>query len=1216
MAFLSPDPVGIAGASGINGDQGIPALTPNLPSAMKALTRKWGGSNLGAAQQQYGSDLTNSLVKWELDRAQRGIAPVSPTATLNLLQSAKTNQAATPAPQRDPWDVLGNAAEDVGQIVTGLPKMPMQIGSDILHAGEIPAALASGDINKIANAPVIRDIPGVYTASNLAQGHFAEIASHPVQTALDVAPFAHAVNLGEHISNIPVPGSPEGLNVGDVIDRTKAALGRTMPGQLAKETFGGETRDVSRIMAEQPALIQQRALPALRDVFTSGLDRLRQDSTETQLAIDKIMPDRQRQGQFFAALEDPATVGATDSHGVLDALNATDAERAAVMQFKDARDAYSQYGIDAAGITQRVINGTPEIFTPQDAAKIDTARSKVARVETLANLRSAVLNPDTADLDALRSQVQEAIQNPTLKNKDIRNIASGYIHAMDVAGYDTGGLLRDINASGKARMIDLATNMDHSQLPQSTDILTRPARGTPALDSRTRWLERNSDMTQAALEKARAATGVKEAQVLPARFDPAFQRIKMDKAAAYVEQSFKADDPQFPQLLDAVHQHMYGGLGKDEVSAINAEALKAVNDLRDQGYNPEFIHHVSPDQERALASPSVTTIVPKASQYARRINDWTPTSDSLSVSLNHQGMELARQQGARAALDQIRDAHTVSVQDAQSDMRPIAERAAARRGTDYGTELERLMRKEYVPWSETENGFMAGGGKPFKFSDTSYKPDDLLISRTASRALEMMASPPTYSRIFNPVLKVFRSAILPFSPRFYLHHMGGGLMMNIMEDPRIAAEIPKGMAFAKDIHEMNQAMLHGEPGELSPTSQGILDRMPDSMKAQIGSLGYSAAPEDTFKFKGGGKLAELGQAAGVDRIMKAGGNAADWGFNVVNMVDTGYRAAAYLSGEKSALTAGLTDAESAARGMALVNKTMPRWLEMTPMERSVLRAVFPFYGFMSHIMRYAGNYAIDHPWRVSVMGGLSRAELQDLGTGLPQSLASAFLLGSPDAQGNVTGINGNLINPFRSVGDNLTVAGFMGNINPLFKTAMTQLGYDPISSGPNLYPQVQYDEVTGKLKAVNPSTPSLLGQVAGSIIPQVNILRALTGTSGDFRNLLTTNPDAASRLLGSEGGIPIAWKQYNVNDMNFSGELARETDAKKVLQTALKTGDYSMAMRYPSLHPYISQLQTLAGTGKLQAFQATSAAVPPTLAGNNAVQQGSQANTRAEVAAG
>ena len=63
-----------------------------------------------------------------------------------------------------------------------------------------------------------------------------------------------------------------------------------------------------------------------------------------------------------------------------------------------------------------------------------------------------------------------------------------------------------------------------------------------------------------------------------------------------------------------------------------------------------------------------------------------------------------------------------------------------------------------------------------------------------------------------------------------------------------------------------------------------------------------------------------------------------------------------------------------------------------------MRQIFPFYNFYQHVMRYAVQYPIDHPLRVSITAPLARNEIEQLG-GLPHSFLEAITWGDPDENG-------------------------------------------------------------------------------------------------------------------------------------------------------------------------------------------------------------------------
>ncbi len=1181
MSFLDPqaNPVGLA-----SGDQGLPPLVPNLPSAVKSFQRRYNPTAVAQMRQQFHPDVVNSFLKFERNRALNGQSPLNPDVAVQALQTAQTHKAATPPPERDPGDVLGNIASDVGNLVTSIPKMPSQIAHDVMHAPDAAQALSSGDPSTILQAPLVRLIPGTYTANNLITGNFNEILSHPVMTALDVLPYWQKLGLTAKLGEIPTPGD---ATLGERFQRVTDSLGRTKLGQLTQEAWSPQVRDASRIMAEQPNLISQQMHPAMKNIFDSTEQHLAQNATSIAHEFNQTVPDPERQAQLMHGLE-------TDS---LDQLGASDAERAALDRMVGGINQFEQYAIDSSQLAQRTIDGTTETFTPQQAAKLDKARGQFSRRQTITTLRDTILDPTTADFDALHGQVTEQLARPDLTKSQRIEIATGYVHALDAAGYDTGSMLHDLGATNKGGIADVMAERPTAMLDEGT-LRTRRLTGQPAMDAQTRWLEAHRTFTAKKLAGQERATRAVETRTLPARWQPLFQDIKMDKARNYVEQTISPDDPSLPGLLEQVNGHIYEGLGKDAVKQLNSEVFQTIAELRQQGVNPQFVHHVSEDQARMMHSPSVTTIVPKPSQWAARINDWTPHSNSLSVSITHQGLELLRQKGARAALDALDAAHTRTYADVMNELRPAAERVAARTGNTVAVEMERLARKSYVRWSDTENGFMAGSAKPFKITEGQFHPDEKLIPRPIANSLNMLAKPPRYSTIFDPILKVFRTSVLPFSPRFHINNIAGGAIFGALEDPRIFAKGQEGFKLAKAYSDLGKAIDSQADYTLSPDVEEIIKAMPDSMKAQMGSFKYSITPDHDFRLKAGAKLGEFAQKAGVDRMMKAGGRAIDWSFQQNELMDNMYRAMGYLSEHDNALKAGLSPEEAGARGMALANKFQPRWLEMTPMERSVFRVAFPFYAFMSHVFRYAMRYPIDHPWRTAVMANMARAELQDFGTGLPQALASAFFLGSPDKEGNQNVIDIGAANPFRDLGDQLTVAGFLGQTNPIFKTALRQMGYDPQTRGPNLYPEVTYDPKTGRLMAQNPNTLGTLGGLVTDFVPQANILAALTGTSGNFKQLLASNPEAAQRMLISSAGIPVLWKSVNVPEQAFKAEVTRSNQEKLVLSRAMKTGDYSQAMKWPHLQPIISQLQQLQSQQKLLPYQA---------------DQGSKALTQAEV---
>lgn len=1219
MSFIDPnaDPTGVGGLVAQN--PGLPPIVKNLPNAQKAYAHRYSPEQVQVLHNYFDKNVVHSFLQFEQGRVAKGQYPLSSQDALKVMAAAQKGRASTPAPTRSALDVLGNVASDVGDIVTGIPKMPEQIAADVMDLPNIGQRIheAGGGVGGLLSAPVVRLIPGAYTAKNIATGDLHEAITHPVMTALDVLPYAKELHVGERIGNLDVPGttnleSGARNTISDYTDRVKGVAERSQIGQAAKNAFGGDTRGLSRILGENVHEMGARMNPSLAGAFDDNLTHVATQSIDLANKAQKAFDSPERAAEVFHALE-------TDT---LSSMALSDKELAGVQMVQNAAQMQSRFNIDAGNILERNMNGTTEQLLPQQAKKIDAARSKYTVHTAMTNLRESVVN-GAADPEVLAQHVQDALATePKLKVQ--RDILSGYVHALDRSGYDTGSWLSDISRARKDAIPSVQDIRASVGEPVEGAVRTRRKTGNPALESADRWMERNKAYTTKANTRLAERTQGIEQKVVPARWQPLMQDMKVDRARAYVEQTFHADDPQFSSLMSQVHEHNYSSMPEGEVKRIDAEIQAEIPRLREQGIDPQFFHHVSPDAARSMSNPTITTMVPTPTQLRARINDWTPHVDSFSVSLTHGALELLRHDQTIKALDGVRDAYTQTVAQREAELGPTARRAAGRNGTSYQQEFEKLLRKTTVKWDATERGFFPDRAKAPVANDAIFNPDDLVIDKHLAHALEQAMKPPAYSRIFDPVTKAFRYSVLPFSPRFHLNNIVGGTIMLALEDPRALLKLPEAMRFSYDIYKMNKAMARGEAYDLAESSKAIIDTMPKEARAQISSLRYGVDADGLYKTRLSGQLGKWAQDSGVARMVESGVDhfkaGADWSMNINQLWDDTYRTSAYLSDYDHVLKKGMSTEEAGAAGFALANKIMPRWLEMTPIERSVFRAVFPFYSFMSHVFRYAMRYPMDHPWRASVMGGLARAELDDLGTGIPQMLAAMFPIGGVDASGNQSMIDIGASNPFRDLGDQLTVAGFLGQTNPVFKGALRSIGYDPDVRGPNLYPDVTYDPRTGQFKAAPVGATSLLGGLAKDIVPQTAIVSELLGTSSEFKSLLRSNPGAATRMLLSQAGIPNVYKKVPIYQDIYKAEVNRQSSQTTVWNAALKSGNYARAWDYPELRPQIRALVALQKSGAFSGQGALAqyvAGAPNTyLEGVTNAQpspSGSQSKTQAEV---
>lgn len=1155
-------------------------LVPNLPASTTALTRKYTPQTLSSLQAAFPPSVVNALVKFDSDRAAKGQYPLTTPQSLNVLQAAQ-GKPPTKAPEKDPWDFLGNVADDVTGLVSNIPHIPDQLYKQVVDLPNFSKRVeeGGGGLEGLLSAPGINLIPGTHTARDIITGDFNDILTHPVTTALDVAPIAKGLHVGELVKNIPVGDA----TVGELGSRAVQALGRTTPGQITQEAFHPMVRRMMEGNFGQVAQMHARSTPGLENLHPDELSQLARDSVKFNTTWDKTFPDPVRRQLVSDTLQ-------TDARGIA-TLGLNDAELAKVNQFLDLQHTYQQRALDAGNIAQRDVAGQTETLSTPHAKRVDAQQRALSRYRALNATRNAIISEGPVDVAALHATVTDALNTPGLTNAVRKNIARGYVHALDSSGYDTGALYREASSLTGPKTQAFLDNISAAQPTEGAVLTTRRT------NLRDQWLSDNRSYTDKATAAREKSIARLSQRIVPSRWQPTVERAYADRIA----QSLDTGDPT---VLQALEQRDYGQLidrgliSPDDLATWRNEAIQSWQQARASGANPEFVHKVSPEKARSNARGprSVTTIAPTPSSYRDRTWDFTPANTDLGVSIDAQRLELLRQDGARAytawmeSPEGLGNTAIKSRAQWEDDLRPAAQRLAQRSDITYAEAIERLFRKTAVPWDQTKTGFLSGSFGDYKFSEYA-KRDALFVSRPVAAAMKRMTNSSLLERALAPSTGLFRTAVLPFSPRWHINNVLGNLFMAAVEDPRALLHLGQGFKVANSLRKVMSALEKGGEATVPADVAAILDSMSPTMRASMSSLEHAYTPDQGARLnigKTAGKWWNQAQAAKsvIDK-------AADASYTWNQVVDDAFRASGYLSEYKRAIAKGLSAEEAAARGEALVNKFAPRWNQMTPLERSIIRPLVPFYSFLSHIVRYAYRYPVDHPFRVSVASSLIRNELEDYKTGLPQMFASLFGIGSPDASGNQTFIDVGAANPFRNLGDDLTLAGFLGETNPLFKVALQQAGYDPASKGPDLFPQVEYDPNTGKLRAARTSTPGLLGSLATSVIPQLNILGAITGTSKEFNALLQNNPAAASRMLLSQAGIPLMWKTVNVHETAFTSELNRETQQQNVLNAALKTGDYSQARRYPSLQPLLGQIEKLRSSGLLKNY---------TVAGNTDLQ--------------
>jgi hypothetical protein len=299
---------------------------------------------------------------------------------------------------------------------------------------------------------------------------------------------------------------------------------------------------------------------------------------------------------------------------------------------------------------------------------------------------------------------------------------------------------------------------------------------------------------------------------------------------------------------------------------------------------------------------------------------------------------------------------------------------------------------------------------------------------------------------------------------------------------------------------------------------------------------------DAWNFGKGKLLGDLFQKAMAERHLNAGTTFATFGANML-------RSMAYLIGKDKG---GTADA-----GVRFAMKVFADMNSMTPLERTIIRYVMPFYGWTRHVLQYVATYPLDHPYRAAVLSQMIQQEWEDWNTGLPQSMMYLFELGGTAADGSATEIDVRQLDPLRSVTDVFTMGGFLSTLNPALQTAVQAIGVNPATGGPEqLYPTMTLNQFTGKEQASPQSSLSaILAQGVGSYIPEASVLDHFLSISSYTRWAKANNHQAYENQLWSSLNVPWVPQKINLRQAVASTEIANYNVARDAATAAMGDPD-------------------------------------------------------------
>lgn len=713
---------------------------------------------------------------------------------------------------------------------------------------------------------------------------------------------------------------------------------------------------------------------------------------------------------------------------------------------------------------------------------------------------------------------------------------------------------------GKARTLDNSMTRLEKAMRNLADRRAQMEDASVRMQNPTnRYIEAQAKRT------ARAQLRVKEraaafedtfAKNPPANMVPMMERIALDKVAGRVEMQ--------PWALDAEGKPIAGGPGSttadyvdsalrqmeradlyqvmapDEWQAIRREVMQTWQEVADQGYHPVWSHNV--DVTRAGYVPTVRPLPSRnvrVSQVKERIGDLTPKIEDVAVSMSHAAAEYIREAATKRYMETYLVPRTKAwgaIRDfLHKEVDLMKAKGEIPRGVDEAGALQIALNKHFVEWHpdaifETQRPKLtgtatAGETKTYLPRNLAKITEDLIAPRSQSGFVRGAAA----------TSKLYKTSIMAFSLKHMAHILFGGTVF---------------------------LGLRGGVGEIFNLPKAIKMAREGTMPVEIGRhADIWDSPDQMFQFAAGNKLGKLYEQS-LGRFANAKQRFDEFVINV-------QRADGFLSEQGRALRAGKTATEAHEQGVQHVYKTLVDIEGMNPMERNVLRQVMPFYAFMRHTLKYILTYPIDHPMRAAILARVSDIEQTDWNSGLPDAMQTLFFLGSPNAHGDITGVEMRQFNPFRDTGSYFTLAGFMKSIHPAAQIPLTIAGMDKFTGSAELYPELEYDAQTGNLKAKRP--PNSAWTAATTLVPELGLIDYFGGVTQEMRELKAKNPEAYKKRLYAMLFIPFEPKKVNVAVEAADMQQNLLKIAQQDVSNATQGGGTGQISRYPVV-PYQGEL--------------------------------------------
>ena len=1095
----------------------------------------------------------------------------------------------------EPWDEADLAAFNVTERQGLTPAALDRILEDLFEVADVPAAEAFAVVDgrpvSVAAQRVL-DRAAEILPDRLKSSVRNHKAWEPVRDLAEGKFTKSKVKIAE--SNAPTSGA-----LADAKSRRIAAEETLATHETAAKAAlkGADEVLEAKLAVEKSVKLEQQLAAKLKAVSDGTEQPLYYEAKETL----KVHPDEVRLRDLYDTLDSIEAKG--PSHEL---FTARDELLAAAKQLEDAGIV-----VKPAGVKAKALLGTRKarrVKKDGDPGALAVAKSRMSSTRSgLKKQRNRKARLDSA-LNVLKSEMVGTVDNPgPLRQAELAARNGEFTVARQKLNTAKGKLssatMQEVRRLANDKAPKLADELDriegvidnlYADMPTKAHV-SQLRKSLPVNERKLAAAQKRLSLVEITIGRSRkkipeemdAAAKVRmkwesNPRKLPAVQQPLYRQVLTEMLAERLKSTNAPDAALQKVTFDSLDEAASkAGVPKKEWSSMKKEAMAVLGELIEQGRTPVWLPHRQIGNRGRSPTKLLGERIVTPQQFKQRHLNPEPYVRNLAVALEQSAVDQVRRLGTEtlyfgdeaAGLPGVFPTFGRTIDDLMEQYSDaIAAELDASPWEPPQNVAQKIIDKDWVTIDPQKWGLSSKWAPEtkIKYKRKGFGTDteainveirNIYVPRGVNATIEGFTKTGglvPFRGAYDKVMDVFRVSALALSPRFLVYNgLGGMLMLMGRTDPRVLLQWHRAKKMVED-------------GEMPlGISKGAAMADPDMTRAFTQDISRLVTTKETGFMWGMAEGQWLGKI--FDDIQKT----ANKSFQMNEWVDNVYRSMAYLDESDKALKRGATAAEAAEAGVKLANKILQDWDAMVPWERVAMRRIFPFYGWMKHVLKYTFTLPFDHPLRVSVLTNFAANEMEDYRTGIPQWLSHTFFVGKPGEDTKQWSVNMRSVNPFsdvarfadfdsREYGSGVLI-GFFTQTSPLIAGVAETLGVNPMSGRSKLYPEMTYDPETGRLRS---KAPNFLSILPASIIPQTQgvaglvELSGVTSVSRELRNIRVRDPDAFKGRIWSSFGMPFApRKRSRTFEMQRAG-LARDQAAAEAVNRALRTGDWGDALGY------------------------------------------------------